>query len=610
MDTTSSRLASYSRTIFIDTLKSRLAVLLLFFFHYLLLINVLIQVYSIDSFCYNTGTCLEHIHISIHTVCELAIIRFPIQVTPTNNFFNKIHDQVTSLTKINNSMMSLYCVYLYCKKMATSPVGYKCKFLDSVPEDYFCKQCKHVSREPVLTECCNATMCKACAQGTQQDKKPCSNCQKILDNYISYYKLQDKINVLTVCCSKKEPGCTWTGELQQFDAHSQNDCEYVDIECEKCKENVQKHNMHEHQTKLCPEREYSCQYCNFKDTYKIVTEQHFEVCTLYILKCPNECGVTFERGDLEDHMKMCRLETVKCEFSFAGCDEEFIRDKQQEHMELNAQKHLTLMAEATKTIRQQQETQEQRFLLQVNAQIQNKKLESVRRAVKGLTKLLRSTRNEYLFIISTTVLIIALFYQGATTEKCTCISSETTSENQTLDRIIRNLEEELQAQKNTIDLEIKKLKKENCDQDHEIISQNQELNTRLKALKGQIDENTKLSNQNKKLLSKKPPSKEPPSKESPSKESPSKESSSKESPSKESPSKEPPSKESPSKESPSKESSSKESPSKKPPSKESPSKESPSKESPSKESPSKKSSSKEQPDKKIGWIGRIKRWIW
>ena len=29
-------------------------------------------------------------------------------------------------------------------------IGYECEFVDQVPEDYFCKQCKHVAREPTI----------------------------------------------------------------------------------------------------------------------------------------------------------------------------------------------------------------------------------------------------------------------------------------------------------------------------------------------------------------------------------------------------------------------------------------------------------------------------
>ena len=77
--------------------------------------------------------------------------------------------------------------------------------------------------------------------------------------------------------------------------------------------------------------------------------------------CPNRCGASFERDVLENHMKICGLQTLQCEFSYAGCGAEFIRDNQKEHMEQNTQKHLALVAAATLKISQtfEQKLQEQ-----------------------------------------------------------------------------------------------------------------------------------------------------------------------------------------------------------------------------------------------------------
>ena len=47
---------------------------------------------------------------------------------------------------------------------------------------------------------------------------------------------------------------------------------------------------------------------------------------------------------MEDHMKMCRLEAVGCEFSSVGCEGQFRREDQEEHTRQNSQKHLTLTA--------------------------------------------------------------------------------------------------------------------------------------------------------------------------------------------------------------------------------------------------------------------------
>ena len=244
--------------------------------------------------------------------------------------------------------------------MATpsKPVGYECEFVDQVPEDYFCKHCNHVAREPNITTCCGEILCKACVESVVQDKKPCPNCQQTEISFIPHKKYQPKILALKVHCSLKDRGCEWTGQLQHLDAHldlTTGDCVYVDVDCpSKCNQKVQKHNVDTHLANHCPNRDYTCPHCSFKATFREVSE-HFEVCPYYPLVCPNRCGASFERDVLEDHIQMCGRQKLQCEFGYAGCRAEFIRDDQKEHMEQNTQKHLALVAAATLRISQEQQ---------------------------------------------------------------------------------------------------------------------------------------------------------------------------------------------------------------------------------------------------------------
>ena len=245
-------------------------------------------------------------------------------------------------------------------------VGYECDFVDyQVPEDYFCKQCSHVAREPQIANCCTEVFCKACIEAVIEDKKPCPSCMSS-DIAIqgSHKKYQAKLQTLYVCCSLKDRGCEWSGQLQHLDAHldlATGDCVYVDVDCpSKCNQKVQKCNVDTHLANDCPNRDYTCPHYSFKATFREVSE-HFEVRQYYPLLCPNRCGASFKRDVLEDHMKKCSQQKVQCEFSYAGCEAEFIRDHQKEHMEQNTQKHLALVAAATLRISQtfEQKLQEQ-----------------------------------------------------------------------------------------------------------------------------------------------------------------------------------------------------------------------------------------------------------
>ena len=241
--------------------------------------------------------------------------------------------------------------------MATlsKPVGSEYEFVDQVPEDYFCKLCKHVAREPNLISCCGEIICKGCVDDIIQDKKPCPSCEDSNITSFPHVKYQRKILALEVHCTMKDRGCLWTGQLQHLNAHldvTTGDCQYVDVECpKKCVQKVQKRNVDTHLANECPNRDYRCPHCNFANKYHVVSK-HFDVCPYYPLACHNRCGATFERDDLPDHMKMCRLEEVQCVFGNEGCQAKFTRENEDEHMDRNTQKHLALMPAATLRISQ------------------------------------------------------------------------------------------------------------------------------------------------------------------------------------------------------------------------------------------------------------------
>ena len=94
----------------------------------------------------------------------------------------------------------------------------------------------------------------------------------------------------------------------------------------------------------CTKRPYVCRHCAFTATYEEVVDKHLPECKYVPLPCPNRCGVTCDREDMEDHMKMCRLEEMVCKFSAIGCDGRYLREDEDEYTEKNTQKHVMLIA--------------------------------------------------------------------------------------------------------------------------------------------------------------------------------------------------------------------------------------------------------------------------
>ena len=280
-------------------------------------------------------------------------------------------------------------------KMAVTnhPMGYQCEFIDSVPEDFYCKKCTLVARSLTLSCCCGESYCHACIADS------CLSCGEKAFSTFEHLKNQQKILSLHVYCSMKERGCDWSGTLEQLDTHldpDQDNCQYVDTKCPlNCHMTIPKNKVEQHVAQHCAKRPYVCQHCNFKATYEEVVDKHLPECKYVPLQCPNLCGVTFERDFMEDHMKMCRLEKVGCEFSGVGCDGRFIREDQEEHTRQNSQKHLTLTASLAaetkeqlqqKLLEQGKKHKEEEETLRQKIEGQEKKVEEQEMKISELEK--------------------------------------------------------------------------------------------------------------------------------------------------------------------------------------------------------------------------------
>ena len=124
----------------------------------------------------------------------------------------------------------------------------------------------------------------------------------------------------------------------------------------------------------CPNRPFTCQYCDHKATYIIVTNEHWPMRKQYPLKCPNKCGEkAIERQHLPKHLEeICPMQVIKCEFSYAGCEVECQRQHMQTHLEENVRVHLNKVSYRTK----QQESQIN--ALQIKTQRQHRQINALR----------------------------------------------------------------------------------------------------------------------------------------------------------------------------------------------------------------------------------------
>lgn len=237
--------------------------------------------------------------------------------------------------------------------------GYPCEFVTSPPDllPSECSVCLQIFREPHLISCCGHNYCRTCIGPVQKQNRPCPLCNEPNFTVLHNKGLQRSLNELTVRCVHRSAGCEWTGELGQFETHLNETpdpenqltgCEYVTLECiHRCGGLFPRHSVDNHQTNFCPQRPFSCAYCQeYSSIHADVVYRHWPVCKKYPLSCPNHCTVyAIERQHLDHHLNTeCPLKVIECEFQYAGCEVALPRKDMPAHTADNLARHVSLLA--------------------------------------------------------------------------------------------------------------------------------------------------------------------------------------------------------------------------------------------------------------------------
>ena len=212
-----------------------------------------------------------------------------------------------------------------------------------------------VLREPYLLDCCGYSFCKSCIEPIKSEKKPCPLCAVHFTTCIPDKRLQRTLNDFQVYCSHKEEGCEWAGQLANLAQHLNvnplheaerlSGCQLTSLDCKHCGECFQRRELVYHETSVCSQRPYSCEYCrDFKSTLEDVTSNHLSVCPDRPVPCSNGCGSSPLLKLLKDHLKECPLEVIECAFSYAGCSEKLPRKDMPEHITQSLAIHTSLQA--------------------------------------------------------------------------------------------------------------------------------------------------------------------------------------------------------------------------------------------------------------------------
>jgi hypothetical protein len=123
-------------------------------------------------------------------------------------------------------------------------------------------------------------------------------------------------------------------------------CTHMALKClhEGCSHEVKRRDLGQHM-KDCDYRDVPCEYCG-EDVIFVDMDEHVSACDSVPVPCPRGCKDNILRGNLTQHEQVCSMAIVSCPFAGIGCDHGHItRESLSSHMEKFQQRHMTMMGE-------------------------------------------------------------------------------------------------------------------------------------------------------------------------------------------------------------------------------------------------------------------------
>ena len=299
-------------------------------------------------------------------------------------------------------------------KMATADTEADYHLVEESQERSFdCPVCLQVLNDPCTSECCRKNFCRACVIKIRGNNNPCPMCRHPEFKTRNNGTLSREVYQLQVYCGNQSKGCEWKGCLGEAETHLNkrpvtryltSGCQYVDIECMFCSKPYQRCQIGDHCDNECPQRPFSCEYCNKYDThYEDVSKYHWPVCRFYPVLCRNKCGKYIPRKSLKDHIaKDCSMTIVECEFKQFGCKEHLTRKEMSVHMKYSATAHESLKMMST-LVRQMEKQEKEIHELETKLSENNKKVlkeqkilfeQSLTSAMGKMNNVLKSVREK------------------------------------------------------------------------------------------------------------------------------------------------------------------------------------------------------------------------
>ena len=232
--------------------------------------------------------------------------------------------------------------------------GYKYSFIEP-PDELVCLVCLHVAKDVHQVECCGKVFCKTCITTAKRRVNSCPNCRKASPKIFSDLRGARAIKRLRVSCENEEKGCSWSGELVDYDAHKVL-CDFNEVNCPNlgCKERVVKVFLEEHLKSTCLRRMTACTVCQTLVPYEDLPATHPQVCPKAEIECTNSgCTVKVFRDQLLAHKSVCPKEEIPCPYSTSGCSVRVLREDKLRHLQEEIEHHCTIANNTVVSLRKE-----------------------------------------------------------------------------------------------------------------------------------------------------------------------------------------------------------------------------------------------------------------
>ena len=216
--------------------------------------------------------------------------------------------------------------------------GIEWEYADDPDDSLLCEICFSLPEDPRLLNCCGEhNACSTCIDKAAVRNKACPFCRAENFKLIPNNNVKKAIENLRVYCPQKANGCDWKGKKSQA----------------------------------------------------IV---HLSECRFAMMMCPQGCGMTFKRCELDEHKLACSNLPVSCRFVAIGCKGKFPQKEALLHNEDNIHNHLLQVVRRNEAIRKVALSSSQEVIKSAEKSLTDKlsKLEELKKQLANSQRNVRS----------------------------------------------------------------------------------------------------------------------------------------------------------------------------------------------------------------------------